>query len=319
MSLTNNQYNKLINDYKMRQSRMVSILDQRQKEILDKVDGYKQLDDQIAIYSLEQIKKRIYGGMADTDEYIDKIDELSRKKRDLLVKFGYPEDYLDEFYDCCDCKDTGYIDDVKCHCFKKKEALLLLEQSNLKETLKDNNFSKLSYDYYKEDDLERFKKAVYDCKRFIDTFGNNYENILFQGNVGTGKSFLSSCIAYELLNRDYQVIYFSASELFDILSDAMFSRKDISEANSYKEIIYNADLLIIDDLGTEVTNQATITQLFSVLNERHLHSKATIISTNLNINQIQDRYTDRIFSRLLERYSFKKIDGPDIRKIKHAL
>lgn len=293
-------------------------MNKRRAEVYSRIPSFKELDDKIASYSLQQIKNRIYGNEAKTDESYD-IDKITQTKKRLLIEAGFEPDYLDTFYDCSECKDSGFIDGKKCKCFKKKESALLFEQSNLSEILKENNFSVLSYDYYKGEQLERFKKAVADCHLFIDNFDNEYKNILFQGNVGTGKSFLSACIAYELLKKDYQVVYFSAANMFKILSDAMFDKNINLENMAFNDLIYSSDLLIIDDLGTEVTNSATVSQLFSVINERHLKAKSTIISTNLEINQIQDRYTDRIFSRFLERYSFKKIDGPDIRKIKNSL
>ena len=137
--------------------------------------------------------------------------------------------------------------------------------------------------------------------------------------MGTGKSFLSGCIAKELIEKGYSVIYFSAAGLFETLSRNMFDYKNTEEFRNLHEDLYGCDLLIIDDLGTECLNNATVSMFFSLLNERHLNQKATIISTNLFLEDIQNRYSERIFSRIMNQYISCKFTGPDIRRLKKTL
>ena len=135
--------------------------------------------------------------------------ELRKQRTELLLKSGYPADYLDPVYDCPDCKDTGYIGTEKCHCFKQAIISLLFHQSHINELLETENFDNLSYEFYQGDDLHRFRNAEQTARNFVKNFNSDYHNLFFYGTVGTGKSFLSACIAKELLNKGNSVVYFS--------------------------------------------------------------------------------------------------------------
>ena len=219
-------------------------------------------------------------------------------------------------YQCSDCKDTGYIGNEKCHCFKKQIITLLYQQSNIQEMLKENNFSTLSYEFYTDEDLTHFQNAVKTCKDFIDCFNSDYHNLFFYGTVGTGKSFLSGCVAKELMDQGSSVIYFSSTALFEKLSQMSFDYNAKDELADLYEDLYSCDLLIIDDLGTKLTNNFSSSQFFSCLNERILRKKSIIISTNLSLQELRDRYSDRIFSRITSNFKLCKITGPDIRMYK---
>ncbi len=316
MALTNSQYDTIIREYDRRRMRNERENNDRIAYINEHLPEYARLGDMIASLSAEHIKKVLAGEVSSSSEISARIDELSDKRKNVLKEAGYPEDYLEVKYDCPDCRDTGYIDGRKCHCLRQNIINVLYSQSNISELLKEDNFSSLSYDHYEGEDLTRFKAAVSAAHSFIDHFDKDYQNLLFCGTVGTGKSFLSCCIARELLDRGYCVIYFSAVKLFETLSDVMFNHGDTDELRAALSDIYECDLLIIDDLGTELTNSAVATQLFSLLNERHLSSRPTVISTNLTLEDIRERYEDRIFSRIAERYDIYRISGPDIRRIK---
>lgn len=196
---------------------------------------------------------------------------------------------------------------------------LLYEQSNIQEMLQNDNFQSLSYEYYEEEDLSRFKNAVMTCQNFIKNFNSDYHNLFFYGTVGTGKTFLSNCVAKELIESGHSVIYFSAAGLFDLLSRYSFDYKGKEDERERYADLYQCDLLIIDDLGTELTNQFVASRLFSLLNERHMGKKATVISTNLSLEELRNRYSDRIFSRITSHYELCKLTGPDIRMYKKRL
>lgn len=316
MALTNAQYDSIIRTYNQKKLRAELEAQQRVEYINENLPGYKQISDSIASFGVTQTKKLLSG---DKDAALDieaTINNFTQMKIDLLVGAGYPADYLEPHYECPDCKDTGYIDGQKCHCFKQKIISLLYSQSNIEKLLKEDNFSNLSYDYHTGEHLEAFKSAANAAHNFVDNFNKDYQNLLFYGTVGTGKSFLSGCIAKALLDDGNSVIYFSAVELFEVLSDVMFNHGDKEELRTLRADLYDCDLLIIDDLGTELTNSAVATQLFSLLNERHLLKKSTIISSNLSLNDLKDRYDDRVFSRIAERFSIYKLSGDDIRRLK---
>ena len=316
MALSNSQYNAIMRVYEERQTRNRHSLEERTARVNQQVEGYRELSDSIAAISVTQGKKLLEGDENALSELKSTLRRLSAMKQELLTGAGFPEDYLSPVYDCPDCKDTGYIGSEKCHCFKQAIIDLLYEQSGIRSMLEKENFSSLSYDYYQGEDLERFKKNVTTAKNFIKTFDSDYHNLFFYGTVGTGKSFLSGCIAKELIEKGFSVIYFSAAGLFVTLSRNMFDYKNTEELRSLHEDLYGCDLLIIDDLGTECINNATASMFFSLLNERHLNQKATIISTNLFLEDIQNRYSERIFSRIMNQYISLKFTGPDIRRLK---
>ena len=319
MPISNSQYDEIIRGYQDRQIKNKRLAKKRYEEVCEKAPDYKDLDDALASVSVLQGKKFLEGDEEALRELKSMIRDIKEQKYLALVRAGFPSDYLEPVYDCPHCKDTGYIGSEKCHCFRQTMVNLLYEQSNLKNLLQTDNFDNLSYNYYQGDDLLRFKNAVETCKNFVKNFNSDYHNLFFYGTVGTGKSFLSGCVAKALIEKGNLVIYFSALSLFERLSKNSFDFKAKEEFNLLLDDIYNCDLLIIDDLGTELTNAFVSSQLFGLLNERHLRKKATVISTNLSLEELRDRYSDRIFSRITSHFEVCKLTGPDIRMYKKRM
>lgn len=313
MPLTNLQYESIRRNYEERQTRNRHLLDDRTKQVYQQVEGYRELDSSVASVSVEYGKRMLNGDEDVLPALKEKLREMSEKKKQLLVSAGFSADYLEPIFDCADCKDTGYINGEKCHCFRQQMISILYEQSNIHEMLKTENFSNLSYEYYSGEDLAAFKRAVEASESFIHNFDADYQNLLFYGTVGCGKSFLSGCIAKELIESGHSIIYFSSIGLFEFLSRYSFDYKNKENLYNAFEDLYNCDLVIIDDLGTEVTNSFVTSQLFSCLNERHIRKKSTVISTNLSLEELRDRYSDRIFSRITSNYTVCRLSGPDIR------
>lgn len=318
MALTNSQYESIMRGYERRRDANRSLLASRQKEIYNGVPGYEELADSVSSFSVDAARKVLSGDDNALTRLHDTLADISRKQKEMLTAAGYPEDYLEPVCDCPDCQDTGYVKGAdgrkeKCHCFRQQEVSLLYDQSNIREMIARENFSTLSYDHYQGDDLLHFKAAVSASLNFIQNFKEDYHNLFFYGTVGTGKSFLSGCIANELIKRGHSVIYFSALNLFECLAYYSFDSKEKAKQHSFYEDIYGCDLLVIDDLGTETTNAFINSQLFACLNERQLRRNATVISTNLNLEELQARYSDRIFSRLTSNFTFCKLTGADIR------
>lgn len=319
MALTNAQYDTIIQGYNRRRLNARKLQEERTKEIYDKLPEYKNLDELTATLAIEQGKKRLMGDGGSADELKDILEDLNRQKKLLLTAAGYSVNYLDPIYTCSYCKDTGFIDGQKCHCFKQEMLDMLYEQSNIREVLANESFDDISFDYQQGDDLTRLQNAVTHAKNFVKNFDLDYQNLLFYGTVGTGKSFLSNCIASELIKKGHSVIYFSSGDLFAKISEYAFRKNGkTSDTNPYEEI-YNCDLLVLDDLGTELTNSFVISQLFTCLNERHLRRKSTIISTNLAMEDLRDRYDDRIFSRIISNYDVCKLSGQDVRIYKKRM
>ena len=254
------------------------------------------------------------------EEFREQQKKLTLQKKALLTSNGYPEDYLEPIYQCSDCHDTGYIGNQKCHCFQKAIIQLLYTQSNLQEILEKENFDTFSLSYYSNHYIDKktgrsslalMQDALAACHTFVNTFSTDFRNLFLYGSTGVGKTFLSHCIARELINKSYSVIYFTAFELFDIIAKYKFEKDET--AGVMYEHIFSCDLLIIDDLGTELTNSFTSSQLFLCLNERLLNRKSTIISTNLTLDSLVELYSERTFSRITSNYTMLRLTGDDIR------
>ncbi len=311
MSLTNTQYEQIMREYDEMHRLALLERERRLEYIKNNVPGYRELSSQISSLTLEHTKRSLSGDKAALSQLKNIISELSAKKTALLLDNGYPEDYLEPTFNCPDCNDTGYIGSKKCHCFRQKILSLLYDRSNIGKMLGNVSFDMLSEVYYKGNDLINFKDAKQKAMDFVYNFDTDYQNLLIYGTVGVGKSLLSSCIAKELLKRGKSVIYFSSASLFDELSKGTFDR---GYGKDTLDNIYNCELLILDDLGTEMTNSFVVSSFFSLLNERLLRRKPIVISTNLSLETLRDKYTDRTFSRITGGFTFCNMTGPDIRK-----
>lgn len=320
MGLTNSQYDAIMRSYEQRQLHNKDVLFARYEEVYRKIPALKEIDESISSLGVRQARKLLNGDENAVASFRKERLSLSARKEQLLAEHGFPKNYLEPVYHCPDCQDTGYIGNEKCHCFKTAVIHLLYTQSNLQEILEKENFDTFSLSYYSQNYIdpktgrssyELMQDALASCHEFVDTFSETFRNLFLYGSTGVGKTFLSHCMARELINKSYSVIYFTAFELFDIIARSKFD-KDEAAALMY-EHIFDCDLLIIDDLGTELTNTFTSSQLFLCLNERLLKRKSTIISTNLTLESLVELYSERTFSRITSNYTMLRLTGDDIR------
>ena len=316
MPLTNNQYNSIMQQYEDLRIRHRREREEKLQKIYEIVPGYKELDEQTSTASVEFGRRIIAGEKLDKNLLDSKLKALAAQKAELLKNSGYTADYLDFEYKCKDCKDTGYIGNEKCHCFKQKIIETLYDKSNLRSLTQECNFANMTDSYYKGEDLDRFRGLRKVAEEFISSFNTDYQNLFIYGPVGTGKSFMTICIADELLKRGNSVIYFGAIGLFELISEYAFDFKNKSWLRAVYDDLYDCDLLVIDDLGTEITGNFVSRELFSLLEERKNRKKSTIITTNYSLEGLQSIYSDRIFSRITGNYKILKLSGPDIRKEK---
>ncbi len=322
MLLTNSQYDQLMIKYYDRQFYSQHLLDKRQEEVLAAIPEIRDLNEQIQTLSLSYAK----AALSHNPQSVNLQDEIARitaQKEQLLADHGFPSDYLEPVYHCPDCRDTGYIGNLKCHCFEREIINYLYAQSNLQEILEKENFSHFDLHLYPDDYTEEatgetprdnMKKVLKTAQDFVKNFDSHHDNLLLYGSTGVGKTFLSHCIAKELLDRSHTVVYLTALKLFDILETYKFDR-DLSqtEKNATVTYILDSDLLIIDDLGTELNNSFTSSQLYHCIDTRLNRNLSTIISTNLSFDALQEQYSERIFSRITSNYKLRKITGDDIR------
>lgn len=321
MPLSNSQYDNLIREYNDKQIRNRHILDKRKKDIYERCPRIREIENEISTTAISCAMKMFNDDPNALSEMHAKIGALKAEKDKLFDGMNLPHDYLSvPPYDCPDCKDTGYIDNKRCHCFKQRAIDIVYTQSNLKQVLRRENFDSFRYDFYPKDDInpttgvssfESMHMIVSKARDFVQNFDSDFENLLFYGDTGVGKTFLSNCIAKELLDTSHSVIYLSAFKLFEIFRESNFNKDNIEDLSD--DNVLNCDLLIIDDLGTELSNTFTNSQLFLCLNERILHKKSTIISTNLKLDDFNDMYSERILSRISGNYTMVRLTGADIR------
>lgn len=323
MALRNYQFNTILREYDNRRLQSRHQLELRKEEVYKEIPELEEIDKQIIEGSIRSAKLSLAGDISALKTLDSRNQELSLKKQQLISSHGYPKDYLFPHYVCVDCKDTGYIGTEKCHCFKQAIVDLLYSQSNVIDAISSENFSTFSYQYYSDSyvdettklsPLENMKRVVTKAKRFIADFEIKYENLLIYGNTGVGKTFLTNCIAKELLDASHTVIYLTSFQLFEILEKYKFNHEeDYENIRNKFDYILDCDLLIIDDIGTELSNTFVNSQLYQCINERHLKQKSTVISTNLSFEQLKSTYSERIFSRITSNYILLKIVGEDIR------
>ena len=326
MALSRTQYQAIMDSYARTRHENLMEHQRRKEEIYDAVPEIRAIDEKIAHISIEAAKYQLFHPETDGRAALrQKIYDLSMEKVDLLVIHQYPADYLDDIYTCPDCRDTGYIGSEKCHCFQQHILHVLYDQSNLRELIRVENFQNFRLDYYSDrperngalSPRENMREILGRCRRFIASFDSHPGgNLLSSGNTGVGKTYLANCIAGDILKAGKSVIYMSAHQFFSQLADYTFRRGQ--ENADTLSFLLHCDLLIIDDLGTELNNGFINSQLFLCINERILHRKSTIISTNLSLKQLSQTYTERISSRFIESYEYFHIYGEDIR-IKKAV
>ena len=325
MALSNSQYDAIMREYGRQQIENHHKLEERRQEIYARLPVVRQLEAEIAERSVACAKKLLEGDKSVLDRLKEDLRDLREQKALIIRAAGYPDDYLELHYRCPDCRDTGLVDGRKCHCFLQAQMKLLHAQSNLEDVLERENFKALSYEYYDDTEIlpqlgitnaAYMRRVVAGCKEFVRVFDKKHDNLLFTGSTGVGKTFLTNCIARELMDDFHSVIYLTASDLFDVFSRNKFDYDNAEDMKDMYRFILDCDLLIIDDLGTELNNSFTSSRLFYCINERMNMSRSTIISTNLTLARLRDSYTDRVTSRIMSGYRIIPLYGGDIRLLK---
>lgn len=238
--------------------------------------------------------------------YRDRSLSLQEEIRTLLTENGYPQDYLDPIHHCSVCCDEGVVDGQLCACYKQALSEQYLSESGMNHMFKGCGFAKYDLSLYPEEARENMKKLLEFSKKYVKTFGEDSQNLIFVGEPGCGKTYLSVCIGCELIRTGKFVLYAPVQELLNDFEAATFRNK---EAGLPVEDYLDADLLIIDDLGTEFYSSFVESTLYSVINTRLTRKKPTIISTNLSIEAREECYAARLNSRLT--YSFLNLGFPD--------
>ncbi len=296
--------------------------EERMLEVYTRVPEVRRIDAALRALMGEIISASLKKGEAAKRE-IEAISEksllLCGEKAEALVAAGYADNYLDDVYSCPVCRDTGYTDSgLACACLMK---LYEEEKSAYLSSIpghEGDSFSAFSLDYYTGSDREVMEMTLSVCRSYAIGFGEDSPNLLFRGGTGLGKTFLSGCVAKAVSDKGYSVVYETAGDAFAAFEDKKFSR-DVSVAEAAGERvrrILDCELLILDDLGTEMSTAFTHSALYNIVNSRLTKGKKTIISTNLSAAEMSERYTPQVMSRIGGEYDTVYFRGRDIRAIK---
>lgn len=315
----------LIN-YERKRDKADRALEQRKNDVYNQIPKIKEIDDEINKVGLEMMKL-VLKNPAKREELCleskNKINELQNQKQQLLNQYEVPKWYLDLQYECNMCKDRGFLaNGKKCNCLKQALINESYKMSNLSRMLEKQNQSTYNDSIFSEEidpkngisPRQNMQLILSICDDFIYNFDKDDDrNLLFYGDTGLGKTFMSNYIAKSLLDKGYLVIYQTAFKMFEIIEEYKFRNSDNHISRDDYENLFECDLLIIDDLGTELTNSFTLSELFIILNTRLLNGKKTIISTNNKPAQLGELYSQRIFSRIFDKFQMIEFIGKDLR------
>ncbi len=313
--------------FNMRKTERDARIRARREEVYRAVPRIREIDDAIFGGGLSMLSA-VWDGESTPEDvaraYQEKVTSYVAEKNALLSEAGFPKGYLEVPYVCPHCKDTGMHDGKLCACYLSLLSEALQAESGMGKLLTKQTFDTFDISVYADTPIEGMKESprrnmatiLKECREFAANFENHADNLFLYGNPGLGKTFLSSAIANALLARGISVLYQSAGQITEILSDARFGRGENEAQSILKEQLYKADLLIIDDLGTEFINSMTDADIFQVVNSRILAEKSTIISTNLSLRDIERVYSNRMLSRILGHFTTLYFYGTDIRSMR---
>ncbi|MBQ8140064.1 MAG: ATP-binding protein [Clostridia bacterium] len=319
MGFNSDDFVRIREEYSKKYLKAHESADARRFELYAKIPELKTLDG-----ILSGTASRIMNAVCtdNAEENIAKVrrenETLLAQRAEILSAYGYPADYTDVRYECDKCGDTGYVDTKMCSCMRRALVMAGYRSSGIYGLMKSQSFDNFSLDYYKDsrDNLVSMTRIYDGLKKYASEFDENtYKNFLFIGNTGLGKTHLSTSVAVKVIERGFDVLYVSACGMISDFESKRFGGASQQPSNDISRY-YGADLLIIDDFGTELTNQFTVSCIYEVINSRMINTKSTIINTNLEKSEINARYGDRITSRLFGEYLPIIFRGKDIRQQK---
>ncbi len=313
MSFNNRNYYELKEQFLQKHLSAAEKAEARKNELWARIDGLKDVDTALAA-TASRIFAAALGGRDGLDGRIARIkeetEELRSIRKGLLESNGYPADYTDIRYECERCQDLGFVDTKMCDCLRRALVLKGYETSGLGALIGKQTFDNYSLDYFKSDReaYSRMQQNFDIIKGYADGFSRSSESLLFMGGTGLGKTHLSSALAKAAIDRGFDVLYTSAVNMLDDFERVKFRGE---EDVTFKYM--SAELLIIDDLGTEMSSAFTDSCIYNVIDTRICKGLPTVISTNLDAKGLASRYGERVFSRLFGVYRPLLFCGRDVR------
>lgn len=276
----------------------------------------KEIREEMAQNAAGAAKAVLAGGdvRAEITRMKDRGLALKEEYNRLLAENHFTEADVTPQYQCKLCRDTGFVDGRMCSCLKNLQRRLAYDKLSMSVPLDSCTFESFSLDYYKEDEktLRQMEKVFRACQNYGEKFRTDSPSLLFKGGTGLGKTHLSLAIAGKAIEKGFGVIYGSAQTFAVALERERFDR-DLPEDGDTNSQLIECDLLILDDLGTEFSSSYVNAALYNVVNSRMLANKPTIISTNLSLKELEERYSQRFASRVTGYYGKLEFVGRDVR------
>lgn len=318
-------YEMAESEIKRRRYQAESMLEKRQNEIEQKIPEIKEILIQLSQTNIE-LTKLIIKKKKDFSQSFNRIKDQNLQGQamihELLTKNGYPHDYLDSQYTCKVCSDRGFIDGGRCQCFTILLNKYSVQKLNQIANMPVCDFEHFSLKYYQgltdsmgNDCYTRMSQIFEYCRKYADFFDLKSDSLLLYGNTGLGKTHISLAIAKTVAEKGYNVAYGSLLNFLRIIEKEHFGRAADSEADTM-QVLINSDLLILDDLGSEFQTGFYESVTYNIINSRINLGLPTIVSTNLSVDAMQNRYNDRLMSRVFGVYTMFCFTGKDIRQIK---
>lgn len=312
---------------KLEQRRALNAQEQqrREKDAYARVPGLRAIDDTLRAQMIELLGLTMRHGSDPTDALrtLERENlDLQAQRAELLTAYHLPIDYTDEIFTCPNCRDTGYLRGQPCQCLMKLyNAEVTADLSGLLQS-EGESFERFDLTLYDDAPGDSPRKQMAQtfafCRAFAEAFEPGSPNLLLQGGTGLGKTYLSACIARVVSARGFSVAYESAGAALGAFETAKFQRMspEGEQAAARVEQYLGCDLMILDDLGTEMISPYSVSALYMLINTRLTRSKTTIISTNCSDAELQRYYTPQILSRIEGEYQALPFAGRDIRQVR---
>ena len=321
-------YKEVLREYDALRTQKAAELRERREAIYMKLPRLEEIERELSMLGVSTAKLVLMqpeSREAALAQMQEKQKELRTEREMLMAKNCMSPSLLKMEYVCNTCEDTGYVGNEPCACMKHKLMDRLYDQSNVRDVIKAENFDTFDLRLFSEEVVPAEgispKENAQRNLRMAMAFAENFtgDNLLLYGGAGRGKTFLCNCIAKDVLEQGKTVLYLTAGQLFRQLEEIRFHRDEEEEMPDWDAELLGADLLIIDDLGTEFSTVFTTSELFRIINDRKLKKKPVVISTNLDYKALMDQYSDRVMSRIIGDFVTLKFFGEDIRmKKKYA-
>ncbi|MCI5575055.1 MAG: ATP-binding protein [Clostridiales bacterium] len=316
MGYSRENYRLVREEYENRSLEARNAADARRSELHRVIPRTEEIDRELSATGIKLMGAALGVSHASVDDIRAGVVKLRAERAALLAAAGYPENYSEPHYECEKCQDTGYVDGYMCSCMKQRLIMAGYESSGIARLMQNETFDTFSLDYYADDrrNLENMRYIYQTMRRFAETFNpKSSKSIALFGGTGLGKTHLSTAAAKVIIERGFDVVYTGAIGMFSDFEKVRFGNASGRESGENTDRYFDCDLLIIDDLGSEVANQFTVSCLYDVINTRINKGLPMILSTNLRQEELRQRYWDRITSRIFGEFVTLMLTGTDVR------